>query len=50
MSDTNICHIDVSKMMINYTLKQIMFQLHNSADKMSGIKMLFSYIKNDDSG
>ena len=31
--------------MINYTLKQIMFQLHNSADKMNGNKMLFSYIK-----
>ena len=27
-----------------------MFQLHNSADKMSGNKMLFSYIENDDSG
>ena len=37
-------------MMINFTLKQIMFQLHNSADKTNGNKMLFSYIKNDDSG
>ena len=29
--------------MINYTTEQIMFQLHNSADKMSDNKMLFSY-------
>ena len=36
--------------MINYTLKQRMFQLRNSADKMNGNKMLFSYIKTDDSG
>ena len=33
--------------MIYYTLKQIMFQLHNSAYKMNGDKMLLSYIKND---
>ena len=31
--------------MIYYTLKQIMFQIHNSADKMNGDKMLLSYIK-----
>ena len=42
---TYIFHIDVSKMMINYTLKQIMFQLHNLADKINGKKMLFIYIK-----